>query len=216
MELDEIILLQLDVINNYVPTLTKADNIFSIPLILEYIETVSNKYGDKEFLKSLKNYYLMDTGCIILDNFNVVRNWDVGQSLSMANNTYFIRYDPSNADEKINLVYVEAPNTIDVIDVNDPDNKHVTNLIKSSGVARFEALKASLENIRKNRIINVDKSQLPSLRLNEGRIALDYTMPLNQNDPETKAIIMNVMLKPYLTNVTNLTFIKSLAAALKK
>lgn len=216
MELDEIILQQLDVINNCVPTLTKADNIFSIPLILEYIETVSNKYGDKEFLKSLKNYYLMDSGCIILDNFNVVRNWDVGQSLSMASNTYFIRYDPSNTDEKINLVYVEAPNTIDVINVNDPDDKHVANLIKSSGVARYEALKASLENIRKNRIINVDKSQLPSLRITEGRIGLDYTTPLVQNDPETKTIIMNVLLKPYLTNVTNLTFIKNLAAALKK
>ena len=96
MELDILLLERLNIVNNIIPKIVKADVMFSIPLIIEYLETLSsNDKIDKDFSKTIKNFYLMDSGCILLDNYKEKRYWDIGNSIGLGLNKYYIGFDPS-------------------------------------------------------------------------------------------------------------------------
>jgi hypothetical protein len=212
MELDKLLLHRIRAVNHAIPAIANADTLLSVPLILEYIESLSAVFADAQFLKTLKSFFLMDAGCILLENARSVRTWDVGQSLSAPPNTFFIRYDPSGSH--VALVKGVGADAI-VVDTANPENKEVVEIVKVAGLSRFENLKTTLANIQRTLVINVDKSQLPSVRAVEGRVDLDYTTPTPQPDAETRGFILNIMLRPFLTSKENLDVVLSLAHALK-
>lgn len=207
MELDKLILERLNIINNVIPSIVKADSMFSIPLIIEYLETLSNSNKiDKDFAKVIKNYYLMDSGCILLDNYKEKRFWDIGNSIGSTSNTYFIGFDPSTnivglynkLDEQVQYKLIDVTN-------NDENN----DIIKTAGISRFENLKSTINNINKTRLINVDKSQLPTVKIQQdGKVELDY---LNIDPEPNKIVILNIMLSPYLMKEENINILKVIA-----
>ena len=57
MELEKLLLERLNVVNNIIPNIVKADVMFSTPLIIEYLELLSkNDKIDKDFTKTIKNF----------------------------------------------------------------------------------------------------------------------------------------------------------------
>jgi len=207
--MSNLILLRLKVVNNIVPILAKTNSLLSVPLILEYINSFSTTDNvDKEFLTTLKNYYLIDSGCIVLTNFKEKKQWDVSTSLGVEANKYAIQYDPS--DNSVNLVSNDT-----VVDVNDTTNSVVQEIITSSGITRFNNLKQSIETIRKNNVINVDKSQIPSIRVgSDNKLEIDYNTVNTNTDDNAKSLVLNVMLAPFLGNENNLAVLKSLYDAI--
>ena len=205
MELDKLLLERLNVVNNIIPNIVKADVMFSIPLIIEYLETLSsNDKIDKDFTKIIKNFYLMDSGCILLDNYKEKRYWDIGNSIGLGLNKYFIGFDPSL--NCVNL-YEKNSNDYNLIDITKDDNYE--EILKTAGLSRFENLKTTINNINRTRLINVDKSQLPSIKiLPDGKIELDY---LNIDPDPNKTVILNIMLSPYLMKKENILIIKEIS-----
>jgi hypothetical protein len=205
MELDILLLERLNIVNNIIPKIVKADVMFSIPLIIEYLETLSsNDKIDKDFSKTIKNFYLMDSGCIILDNYKEKRYWDIGNSIGLGLNKYYIGFDPS-----LNCVslYEKNVNDYNLIDITKDDNYE--EISKTAGLSRFENLKSTINNINRTRLINVDKSQLPSIKFGQdGKIELDY---LNIDPEPNKAIILNIMLSPYLMKKENIVTLKEIS-----
>ena len=205
MELDILLLERLNVVNNIIPKIVKADTMFSIPLIIEYLETLnSNDKIDKDFSKTIKNFYLMDSGCIILDNYKEKRYWDIGNSIGLGLNKYFIGFDPS-----LNCVslYEKNINDYSLIDIEKDDNYEP--ILKTAGLSRFENLKTTINNINRTRLINVDKSQLPSIKiLQDGKVELDY---LNIDPEPNKTIILNIMLSPFLMKKENILILKEIS-----
>jgi len=207
MELDKLLLERLNVVNNIIPSIVKADVMFSIPLIIEYLETLSsNDKIDKDFTKIIKNFYLMDSGCILLDNYKEKRYWDIGNSIGLGLNKYFIGFDPS-----LNSVNLYEKNSNDIIynliDITKDDNYE--DILKTAGVSRFENLKTTINNINRTRLINVDKSQLPSIKiLPDGKVDLDY---LNIDPEPNKTVILNIMLSPYLMKKENIMILKEIS-----
>lgn len=196
---------RLNIINNVIPVLAKVNSFLSIPLILEYISTQPETYSDKDFLKTLRNFYLLDSGCIILDNFKQTKQWDVSNSLGAPANTYFINYDPSD-----NLITVVNGVDKSVIDITDDESSQVIDMIKISGLSRFENLKTTVEKITKTRMINVDKSQLPVVKISDNGLELDYNTVNSTVDDSVKSLVLNVMLIPYVNNSENITFLTAL------
>jgi hypothetical protein len=205
MELDKLLLERLNVVNNIIPNIVKADAMFSIPLIIEYLETLSsNDKIDKEFTKIIKNFYLMDSGCILLDNYKEKRYWDIGNSIGLGLNKYFIGFDPSL--NCVNL-YEKKSNDYNLIDITEDDN--YDEILKTAGLSRFENLKTTINNINRTRLINVDKSQLPSIKiLQDGKVELDY---LNIEPDPNKTVILNIMLSPYLMKKENIMILKEIS-----
>jgi hypothetical protein len=205
MELDKLLLERLNVVNNIIPKIVKADVMFSIPLIIEYLETLSNNDKiDKDFTKTIKNFYLMDSGCIILDNYKVKRFWDIGNSIGLGLNKYFIGFDPSL--NCVNL-YEKNVNDYNLVDIENDDN--CKDILKTAGVSRFENLKTTISNTNRSRLINVDKSQLPSIKiLPDGKVDLDY---LNIDTEPNKTVILNIMLSPYLMKKENIMILKEIS-----
>jgi hypothetical protein len=205
MELDKLLLERLNVVNNIIPNIVKADVMFSIPLIIEYLETLSsNDKVDKDFTKTIKNFYLMDSGCIILDNYKVKRFWDIGNSIGLGLNKYFIGFDPSL--NCVNL-YEKKINDYNLIDIEKDDNYE--DILKTAGLSRFENLKMTINNTNRTRLINVDKSQLPSIKiLQDGKVELDY---LNIDPEPNKTVILNIMLSPYLMKIENIMILKEIS-----
>jgi hypothetical protein len=205
MELDKLLLERLNVVNNIIPNIVKADVMFSIPLIIEYLETLSsNDKIDKDFTKIIKNFYLMDSGCILLDNYKEKRYWDIGNSIGLGLNKYFIGFDPSL--NCVNL-YEKNSNDYNLIDITKDDNYE--EILKTAGLSRFENLKTTINNINRTRLINVDKSQLPSIKiLPDGKIELDY---LNIDPDPNKTVILNIMLSPYLMKKENILILKEIS-----
>lgn len=205
MELDKLLLERLNVVNNIIPKIVKADVMFSIPLIIEYLDTLSNNDRiDKDFTKIIKNFYLMDSGCILLDNYKEKRFWDIGNSIGLSLNKYFIGLDPS-----LNCVSLYEKNDIiyNLIDITNEDNYQ--DILKTAGLLRFENLKTTINNINRTRLINVDKSQLPSIKVSlSGEIELDY---LNIDPEPNKTVILNIMLSPYLMKTENLMILKEIS-----
>ena len=205
MELDKLLLERLNVVNNIIPNIVKADVMFSIPLIIEYLETLSsNDKIDKDFTKTIKNFYLMDSGCILLDNYKEKRYWDIGNSIGVGLNKYFIGFDPSL--NCVNL-YEKNSNDYNLIDITKDENYE--DILKTAGVSRFENLKTTINNINRTRLINVDKSQLPSIKiLPDGKVDLDY---LNIDPEPNKTVILNIMLSPYLMKKENILILKEIS-----
>jgi hypothetical protein len=205
MELDILLLERLNVVNNIIPKIVKADTMFSIPLIIEYLETLnSNDKIDKDFSKTIKNFYLMDSGCILLDNYKEKRYWDIGNSIGLGLNKYYIGFDPSL--NCVNL-YEKIVNDYNLIDITKSDNYE--EISKTAGLSRFENLKTTINNINRTRLINVDKSQLPSIKISQdGKIELDY---LNIEAEPNKSVILNIMLSPYLMKKENLIILKEIS-----
>ena len=205
MELDILLLERLNIVNNIIPKIVKADVMFSIPLIIEYLETLSsNDKIDKDFSKTIKNFYLMDSGCILLDNYKEKRYWDIGNSIGLGLNKYYIGFDPSL--NCVNL-YEKIVNDYNLIDITKDDNYE--EISKTAGLSRFENLKSTINNINRTRLINVDKSQLPSIKFSqEGKIELDY---LNIDPEPNKAVILNIMLSPYLMKKENIVILKEIS-----
>ena len=205
MELDKLLLERLNVVNNIIPNIVKADVMFSIPLIIEYLETLSsNDKIDKDFTKIIKNFYLMDSGCILLDNYKEKRYWDIGNSIGLGLNKYFIGFDPSL--NCVNL-YEKNLNDYNLIDITKDDNYE--DILKTAGLSRFENLKTTINNINRTRLINVDKSQLPSIKiLPDGKVELDY---LNIDPEPNKTVILNIMLSPYLMKKENIMILKEIS-----
>jgi hypothetical protein len=205
MELDILLLERLNVVNNIIPKIVKADTMFSIPLIIEYLETLSsNDKIDKDFSKIIKNFYLMDSGCILLDNYKEKRYWDIGNSIGLGLNKYYIGFDPSL--NCVNL-YEKIVNDYNLIDITKSDNYE--EISKTAGLSRFENLKTTINNINRTRLINVDKSQLPSIKISQdGKIELDY---LNIEAEPNKSVILNIMLSPYLMKKENLIILKEIS-----
>jgi hypothetical protein len=205
MELDILLLERLNVVNNIIPKIVKADTMFSIPLIIEYLETLnSNDKIDKDFSKTIKNFYLMDSGCILLDNYKEKRYWDIGNSIGLGLNKYYIGFDPSL--NCVNL-YEKIVNDYNLIDITKSDNYE--EISKTAGLSRFENLKTTINNINRTRLINVDKSQLPSIKIaQDGKIELDY---LNIEAEPNKSVILNIMLSPYLMKKENLIILKEIS-----
>jgi hypothetical protein len=205
MELDKLLLERLNVVNNIIPNIVKADVMFSIPLIIEYLETLSsNDKIDKDFTKIIKNFYLMDSGCILLDNYKEKRYWDIGNSIGLGLNKYFIGFDPSL--NCVNL-YEKNSNDYNLIDITKDDNYE--DILKTAGLSRFENLKTTIDNINRTRLINVDKSQLPSIKiLPDGKVDLDY---LNIDPEPNKTVILNIMLSPYLMKKENIMILKEIS-----
>ena len=205
MELEKLLLERLNVVNNIIPNIVKADAMFSTPLIIEYLELLSkNDKIDKDFTKTIKNFYLMDSGCILLDNFKEKRYWDIVNSIGLGSNKYFIGYDPSlnivNLYEKDNTEY-------NLIDLSDNDS--CQDISKSAGLSRIENLKTTISNINTSRLINVDKSQLPSLKiLQNGKVDLDY---INIDPEPNKTVVLNIMLSPYLMKKENIDVLKEIS-----
>jgi hypothetical protein len=205
MELDKLLLERLNVVNNIIPNIVKADAMFSIPLIIEYLDTLSNNDKiDKDFTKTIKNFYLMDSGCILLDNFKEKRYWDIGNSIGLGLNKYFIGFDPSL--NNVNL-YEKRNNDYNLIDITKDDNYE--DILKTAGLSRFENLKTTINNINRTRLINVDKSQLPSIKiLQDGKVDLDY---INIDPEPNKTVILNIMLSPYLMKKENIDVLKEIS-----
>jgi hypothetical protein len=205
MELDILLLERLNIVNNIIPKIVKADVMFSIPLIIEYLETLSsNDKIDKDFSKTIKNFYLMDSGCILLDNYKEKRYWDIGNSIGLGLNKYYIGFDPSL--NCVNL-YEKNINDYNLIDITKYDNYE--EISKTAGLSRFENLKTTINNINRTRLINVDKSQLPSIKfLQDGKIELDY---LNIEPEPNKSVILNIMLSPYLMKKENIIILKQIS-----
>lgn len=205
MELDKLLLERLNVVNNIIPNIVKADVMFSIPLIIEYLETLSsNDKIDKDFTKIIKNFYLMDSGCILLDNYKEKRYWDIGNSIGLGLNKYFIGFDPSL--NCVNL-YEKNQNDYNLIDITKEDDYE--DILKTAGLSRFENLKTTINNINRTRLINVDKSQLPSIKiLQDGKVELDY---LNIDPEPNKTVILNIMLSPYLMKKENIMILKEIS-----
>jgi hypothetical protein len=205
MELDKLLLERLNVVNNIIPNIVKADVMYSIPLIIEYLETLSsNDKIDKDFTKIIKNFYLMDSGCILLDNYKEKRYWDIGNSIGLGLNKYFIGFDPSL--NSVNL-YEKNSNDYNLIDITKEDNYE--DILKTAGLSRFENLKTTINNINRTRLINVDKSQLPSIKiLPDGKVELDY---LNIDPEPNKTVILNIMLSPYLMKKENIMILKEIS-----
>lgn len=205
MELDILLLERLNIVNNIIPKIVKADVMFSIPLIIEYLETLSsNDKIDKDFSKTIKNFYLMDSGCILLDNYKEKRYWDIGNSIGLGLNKYYIGFDPSL--NCVNL-YEKIVNDYNLIDITKDDNYE--EISKTAGLSRFENLKTTINNINRTRLINVDKSQLPSIKLSQdGKIELDY---LNIEPEPNKSVILNIMLSPYLMKKENIIILKQIS-----
>jgi hypothetical protein len=205
MELDTLLLERLNIVNNIIPKIVKADVMFSIPLIIEYLETLSsNEKIDKDFSKIIKNFYLMDSGCILLDNYKEKRYWDIGNSIGLGLNKYYIGFDPS-----LNCVslYEKNVNDYNLIDITKDDNYE--EISKTAGLSRFENLKNTINNINRTRLINVDKSQLPTIKFaQDGKIELDY---LNIDPEPNKAMILNIMLSPYLMKKENIVILKEIS-----
>jgi hypothetical protein len=205
MELDKLLLERLNVVNNIIPNIVKADVMFSVPLIIEYLETLSNSDKiDKDFTKTIKNFYLMDSGCIILDNYKENRFWDIGNSIGLGLNKYFIGFDPS-----LNCVslYEKNSNDYNLIDITKDDN--YDDILKTAGLSRFENLKTTINNINRTRLINVDKSQLPSIKFSpSGKVELDY---LNIDPEPNKTVVLNIMLSPYLMKQENIIILKEIS-----
>lgn len=209
MELDKLILERLNIVNNVIPTIIKADSMFSIPLIIEYLETLSNSDKvDKNFAKVIKNFYLMDSGCILLDNYKDKRFWDISSSIGSTTSTYFIGYEPTtNIVGLYNKLDEEGTVQYKLIDVTN--NEQISDIIKTAGLSRFENLKSTINNINKTRLINVDKSQLPSVKIQQdGKVELDY---LNIDPEPNKAVILNIMLSPFLMKEENINILKDIA-----
>jgi hypothetical protein len=205
MELDILLLERLNIVNNIIPKIVKADVMFSIPLIIEYLETLSsNDKIDKDFSKTIKNFYLMDSGCILLDNYKEKRYWDIGNSIGLGLNKYYIGFDPSL--NCVNL-YEKSINDYNLIDITKDDNYE--EISKTAGLSRFENLKTTINNINRSRLINVDKSQLPSIKFSQdGKIELDY---LNIEPEPNKSVILNIMLSPYLMKKENIIILKQIS-----
>lgn len=205
MELDKLLLERLNVVNNIIPNIVKADVMFSVPLIIEYLDTLSkNDKIDKEFTQTIKNFYLMDSGCILLDNFKEKRYWDIGNSIGLGLNKYFIGFDPS--ENNVNL-YEKNDNDYKLIDITIDDNYE--DIVKTAGVTRFENLKTTINNINRTRLINVDKSQLPSIKiLQDGKVDLDY---MNIDPEPNKVVILNIMLSPHLMKKENIDVLKEIS-----
>jgi hypothetical protein len=205
MELDKLLLERLNVVNNIIPNIVKADVMFSIPLIIEYLDTLSNNDKiDKDFTKTIKNFYLMDSGCILLDNFKEKRYWDIGNSIGLGQNKYYIGFDPSL--NNVNL-YEKKNNDYNLIDITKDDNYE--DILKTAGLSRFENLKTTINNINRTRLINVDKSQLPSIKiLQDGKVDLDY---INIDPEPNKTVILNIMLSPYLMKKENIDVLKEIS-----
>ena len=205
MELDILLLERLNIVNNIIPKIVKADVMFSIPLIIEYLETLSsNDKIDKDFSKTIKNFYLMDSGCILLDNYKEKRYWDIGNSIGLGLNKYYIGFDPSL--NCVNL-YEKIVNDYNLIDITKDDNYE--EISKTAGLSRFENLKSTINNINRTRLINVDKSQLPSIKFaQDGKIELDY---LNIEPDPNKAVILNIMLSPFLMKKENIVILKEIS-----
>jgi hypothetical protein len=207
MELDKLLLERLNVVNNIIPNIVKADAMFSIPLIIEYLETLSsNDKIDKDFAKIIKNFYLMDSGCILLDNYKEKRYWDIGNSIGLGLNKYFIGFDPS-----LNCVSLYEKNQNDIIynliDITNEDN--CEDILKTAGLSRFDNLKTTINNINRTRLINVDKSQLPSVKISpDGKVELDY---LNIDPEPNKTVILNIMLSPYLIKKENIIVLQEIS-----
>lgn len=209
MELDKLILERLYVVNNIIPSIVNADSMFSIPLIIEYLDTLSNSDKiDKDFAKIIKNYYLMDSGCILIDNFKEKRYWDVGSSIGSGINTYYIGFDPSinQVNFYTRLIIENGTSEYKLIDVTDTNES--SEIIKIAGVTRFDNLKTTINNINKTRLINVDKSQLPSVKIQQdGKVELDY---LNVDPEPKKTMILNIMLSPFLMKKENIDVLKDI------
>jgi hypothetical protein len=209
MELDTLLLERLNIVNNIIPKFVKADVMFSIPLIIEYLETLSsNDKIDKDFSKTIKNFYLMDSGCIILDNYKEKRYWDIGNSIGLGLNKYYIGFDPSL--NCVNL-YKKNVNEYNLIDITKDDNKddNYEEISKTAGLSRFENLKTTINNTNRTRLINVDKSQLPSIKFSQdGKIELDY---LNIEPEPNKSVILNIMLSPFLMKKENIIILKEIS-----
>lgn len=205
MELDILLLERLNIVNNIIPKIVKADVMFSIPLIIEYLETLSsNDKIDKDFSKTIKNFYLMDSGCILLDNYKEKRYWDIGNSIGLGLNKYYIGFDPSL--NCVNL-YEKIVNDYNLIDITKDDNYE--EISKTAGLSRLENLKTTINNINRTRLINVDKSQLPSIKFSQdGKIELDY---LNIEPEPNKSVILNIMLSPYLMKKENIIILKQIS-----
>ena len=205
MELDTLLLERLNIVNNIIPKIVKADVMFSIPLIIEYLETLSsNDKIDKDFSKTIKNFYLMDSGCILLDNYKEKRYWDIGNSIGLGLNKYYIGFDPSL--NCVNL-YEKIVNDYNLIDITKDDNYE--EISKTAGLSRFENLKTTINNINRTRLINVDKSQLPSIKFTQdGKIELDY---LNIDPEPNKPVILNIMLSPFLMKKENIQILKEIS-----
>ena len=67
----------------------------------------------------------MDSGCILLDNFKEKRYWDIGNSIGLGSNKYFIGYDPSlninsnldfSLDNLLNFDCIVIGNKLDLLD----------------------------------------------------------------------------------------------------
>jgi hypothetical protein len=207
MDLEKLILERLNVINNIIPNIVKADSMFSIPLIIEYLDTLSNNEKvDKNFAKAIKNYYLMDSGCILLDNYKEKRYWDIGSSIGSGLNSYFIGFDPST---NVVGLYEKDKNTNDYKYIDILENNQCNDIIKTAGISRFDNLKTTVNNINRTRLINVDKTQLPTVKIQQdGKVELDY---LNIDPEPNKTIILNIMLSPYLMNKDNIDILKEIS-----
>jgi hypothetical protein len=205
MELDTLLLERLNIVNNIIPKIVKADVMFSVPLIIEYLETLSsNDKIDKDFSKTIKNFYLMDSGCILLDNYKEKRYWDIGNSIGLGLNKYYIGFDPSL--NCVNL-YEKNGNDYNLIDITTNGNHE--EISKTAGLSRFENLKTTINNINRTRLINVDKSQLPSIKfVQDGKIELDY---LNIDPEPNKPVILNIMLSPHLMKKENIQILKEIS-----
>ena len=67
----------------------------------------------------------------------------------------------------------------------------------------------TINNINRTRLINVDKSQLPSIKFaQDGKIELDY---LNIEPDPNKAVILNIMLSPFLMKKENIVILKEIS-----
>jgi hypothetical protein len=146
----------------------------------------------------------MDSGCILLDNFKEKRYWDIGNSIGLGLNKYFIGFDPSL--NNVNL-YEKRNNDYNLIDITKDDNYE--DILKTAGLSRFENLKTTINNINRTRLINVDKSQLPSIKiLQDGKVDLDY---INIDPEPNKTVILNIMLSPYLMKKENIDVLKEIS-----
>jgi hypothetical protein len=146
----------------------------------------------------------MDSGCILLDNYKEKRFWDIGNSIGLGLNKYFIGFDPSL--NCVNL-YEKNVNDYNLIDITIDDNYE--DILKTAGLSRFENLKTTINNINRTRLINVDKSQLPSIKiLQDGKVELDH---LNIDPEPNKTVILNIMLSPYLMKKENIMILKEIS-----
>ena len=210
MKLDQLILERLKIVNKIIPRLVKVDVNISLPLILEYIEVILPTYEDKEFLLALKNYYLMDIGCIILNNYKEKRLWDIGISISP--NKYYIGFDPDN--DKVDLYVIKPNDEPTIVDLYDINSTNTSELIKIVGEIKFQNIIKTINNIQSKKIINVDKSQLPALKMIDGKVELDYNNVLEDPTIETKILVLNLFLNKFLTSQENINILNNIYNAI--